>query len=244
MRSRFTVSARLYSVRMSRASLSPWRSHCLQRRTASAPSIPSISSALDMPRSISSGFRPPRYPSLREANLRSNCGRSRSTSGKLLLSTGTSKQLPLNVTRTDAPSRASASASGVRSSPSVRVTVPSFECTVTRVTSASLLRPSVSMSRYFAPPRRSPNILQRSALGSIPYTSPYSPERISSFAWVSRQSPRDLASGRMAHTLSDERKSPQVSTPDSQMAISFLAPTEGRRTKVFRINAGASRGEC
>ncbi len=60
MVSRFTVSARLYSVRMSRASLSPCLSHCFQSRTASSPPMPSIPSSLLIPSSISSGLSPPR----------------------------------------------------------------------------------------------------------------------------------------------------------------------------------------
>ncbi len=72
---------------------------------------------------------------------------SKSTPGKLLRSTGTSKQLPLNVTSIFAPSRASDSDAASRSIPSVRVTVRPGLWTVTTVTRASLLRPSVSMSR-------------------------------------------------------------------------------------------------
>ncbi len=141
------MSARLYSVRMSSESLSPCLSHIFQRRTASAPSTPSMSSDLDIPSWISSGFRPPLYPTFLEAKRRSNWGMSKSTDGKLFLRTGTSKQLPLKDTIMDAPSIASESASGVRSMPSVRVTVSPRPCTVSTVTRASLLRPSVSMSR-------------------------------------------------------------------------------------------------
>jgi len=72
---------------------------------------------------------------------------SKSTPGKLLRSTGTSKQLPLNVMRILVPSSASDRDAASRSIPSVRVTVLPGRCTVTTVTRASLLRPSVSMSR-------------------------------------------------------------------------------------------------
>ena len=72
---------------------------------------------------------------------------SKSTSGKLFLNTGTSKQLPLNDTSIWAPSRASARFPESRSNPCVSVVVPDFLWTVTTVTNASLLSPSVSMSR-------------------------------------------------------------------------------------------------
>lgn len=232
----------MYSVRISRASLSPCLSHCLQRRTASSPLTPSMSSPLVMPSSISSGLSPPRWPTLRDANLRSNCGMSRSTPGKLFLRTGTSKQLPLKVTRTLVPSRASDSVSASRSTPWVSVTVSLGECTVTTVTRASLLRPSVSMSRYLALPRRSPKSLHCSPFGSMSASAEVSPSLRSLSASARTESALSLTVGFMTHTLLAEVKSSHVRTPDSQRAISFLAPTEGRMTKVLRITRGAWAG--
>ncbi len=179
---------------------------------------------------------------MRDANLRSNCGMSRSTPGKLFLRTGTSKQLPLNVTRTLVPSSASASDSASRSTPCGSVTVSFGEWTVTTVTRASLLRPSVSMSRYLALPRRSPKSLHCSPLGNMSARSLVSPSSSSSSATARTRSALSLASGFMAHTLSEDENSSHVRTPDSQIALSFLAPTEGRRTKVLRITRGAWAG--
>lgn len=204
--------------------------------------MPSISSGLDMPRSISSGLSPPRYPSFLDANLRSNWGMSRSTSGKLLLRTGTSKQLPLNVTRMRVPSRASASVSGDRSMPSVSVTVPRGEWTVTRVTSASLLRPSVSMSRYDASPRKSPNSLQCSPFGVMSARPAQSPSSRRPMASSRRTSCLALASGLTEGTEPAETKSSQVLIPDSQMALSFFAPTDGSSWNVFLITPGSWAG--
>lgn len=147
MVSRFIVSARLYSVSISRASSSPCLAHWCHRCTASAPSTPTMSSSLDIPISTSRCFRPPLYPTFLEAKRRSNCGMSKSMPGKLLRSTGTSKQLPLKVTNIFVPSRASDRDAASRSIPSVSVTVCPGLWTVTTVTRASLLRPSVSMSR-------------------------------------------------------------------------------------------------
>ena len=60
-----------------------------------APSTSRMSSDLWMPSSISRAFSPPVKPTFLDAKRRSYCGISRSTSGKLFLSVGTSKQLPL-----------------------------------------------------------------------------------------------------------------------------------------------------
>ncbi len=230
-----TVSARLYSVSLSSASLSPLRSQRFHSLTASAPSTPWMSSALEIPRETSNGLRPPRYPTFLEAKRRSNCGMSQSMPGKLFLRTGTSKQLPLNVTSISAPSRASDSASGVRSTPWVRVTVSLLECTVTTVTRASLLRPSVSISRYLAPSPNSPKSLQCSPFGVMSASAPQSRSSNSSAACISTASSRSFASGFRDSTLSDAMKSFQVRMPDSHMALSFFAPTDGRSTNVLLI---------
>ena len=232
-----TVSALLYSLRMSRASRSPWRIHRFHSLTASAPSTPWISSALTMPISISNGFSPPLYPIFLEAKRRSNCGMSKSTSGKLFLSTGMSKQLPLNVTSISAPSRASERESGVRSIPSVSVTVSFGECTVTTVTRASLLSPSVSMSRYLAFPWNSPNRRQCSLFGVISARPMQSRSSSISDACVRTASCLVFASPHILSTLSAPMKSSHVRMPDSHIAFSFLAPTEGSSMNVLRITA-------
>lgn len=237
MDSRFTVSARLYSVSVLSASSSPCFSQRFQSLTASAPSTPFMSSSLEMPRDTSRGFRPPRYPTFLDAKRRSYWGMSRSTVGKLFLRTGTSKQLPLKVTSRSVPSRASARVSASRSMPWVRVTVPFREWTVTTVTRESRLRPSVSMSRYFAPSPNSPKSLQCSPFGVMSARAPQSRSSRSSCACMSTASSRVFASGFRVSTLSEDTKSAHVRMPDSHMALSFFAPTDGSSTKVFAITA-------
>lgn len=240
MDSRFTVSARLYSVRVLRASSSPCFSQRFHSLTASAPSTPLMSSSLVIPRETSRGFSPPRYPTFLDAKRRSYWGMSRSTVGKLFLSTGTSKQLPLNVTSRSVPSRASDSDSASRSMPWVRVTVSFLEWTVTTVTRESRLRPSVSMSRYFAPSPNSPKSLQCSPFGVMSARDPQSRSSRSSCACMRTASSRVFASGLRVRTLSEDRKSPHVRMPDSHMAFSFFAPTDGRSTNVLDITAAGN----
>lgn len=237
MDSRFTVSARLYSVRVLRASSSPCFSQRFHSLTASAPSTPLMSSSLVIPRETSRGFSPPRYPTFLDAKRRSYWGMSRSTVGKLFLSTGTSKQLPLNVTSMLAPSSASDRVSGSRSMPWVSVMVSFLEWTVTTVTSESRLSPSVSMSRYLASSPKSPKSRQCSPLGVISARDPQSRSSRSSCACMRTASSRAFASGFIVSTLSAERKSSHVRTPEPHMACSFFAPTDGRSTNVFDITA-------
>ena len=107
-------------------------------------------SDLTMPMSLSTCFSPPVMPAFLHPNLRSKCGESKLTSGKLQLSTGMSKQHPLKVTNIDVPSSACDSDSDDRFSPLTSVVVSPPLTTVTTVTVESLSSPSVSMSRNAA----------------------------------------------------------------------------------------------
>ena len=119
--------------------------------------------------------------------------------------------------------------------PSVRVYVPSFLWTVTTVTRESLLRPSVSISRYVASSLKWPNILQCCDLGMRSARAEESPSFRSSAACMTIGSDLSLRAGFIHPMLSAERKSSHERISDSQRAISFVAPTDGSIWNVCSI---------
>jgi len=82
------------------------------------------------------------------------------------------------------------------------------------------------------------NILQCSFLGTMSPRRRVSPSSRSSEACVSAEIPFSLRAGLTHAGQSPLRKSSQVSVPASQMAISFLAPTDGISWKVCSIITG------